>query len=340
MAFLRHSDLEGALEFLREAEAVSGPDPFPTELLDRLRALVPCDFVSYDELDQVEQRVLFYETCTNSHAAEDDEDLELDTFWRLKDQNPICCYHARTLNFTALKLSDFQSRRQLHRNEYYAAFLRPFGVEHQLVLGLPATLRRTKCFVLSSQRGDFDERDRAVLEVLRLHFPALYGAAAARRVAAAIAVGEDAPGELVVISSSGAIDFETAAARKLLARYFQDGRNGRLPEAIEAWLRQERSRLTGNDSPPSAAQPLTVRRDGAQLVIRRLDHILLLEEAPAGLTRREREIIGLLAEGRSNSEIASMLWIAPTTVRKHLENIYAKLGVHTRTAAVARTRLH
>jgi ATP/maltotriose-dependent transcriptional regulator MalT len=56
------------------------------------------------------------------------------------------------------------------------------------------------------------------------------------------------------------------------------------------------------------------------------------------LTRREREVMEFLAEGHSNAEIASALWIAPTTVRKHLENIYAKLGVRTRTAAVARAR--
>jgi len=59
---------------------------------------------------------------------------------------------------------------------------------------------------------------------------------------------------------------------------------------------------------------------------------------PASLTRREREVMELLAEGHSNAEIASALWIAPTTVRKHLENIYAKLDVRTRTAAVARAR--
>ena len=56
------------------------------------------------------------------------------------------------------------------------------------------------------------------------------------------------------------------------------------------------------------------------------------------LTPREHEVMDLLAEGCSNAEIASTLWIAPATVRKHLENIYAKLGVRTRTAAVARRR--
>jgi DNA-binding CsgD family transcriptional regulator len=56
------------------------------------------------------------------------------------------------------------------------------------------------------------------------------------------------------------------------------------------------------------------------------------------LTRREREIIGWVDRGKTNSEIAQILWISPATVRKHLENAYEKLGVRTRTAAVARLR--
>jgi DNA-binding CsgD family transcriptional regulator len=55
-----------------------------------------------------------------------------------------------------------------------------------------------------------------------------------------------------------------------------------------------------------------------------------------GLTRREREILVWVARGKTNSEIAQTLWIAPSTVRKHLENIYPKRGVRTRTAAVTR----
>jgi LuxR family maltose regulon positive regulatory protein len=40
----------------------------------------------------------------------------------------------------------------------------------------------------------------------------------------------------------------------------------------------------------------------------------------------------------TNAEIAERLWLSPGTVRRHLENVYRKLGVHTRTAALARAR--
>lgn len=57
-------------------------------------------------------------------------------------------------------------------------------------------------------------------------------------------------------------------------------------------------------------------------------------EVAGQLTPREHEVLGLVAEGLTNAEIASRLWISAGTVRRHLENAYAKLGVHTRTAAV------
>lgn len=56
------------------------------------------------------------------------------------------------------------------------------------------------------------------------------------------------------------------------------------------------------------------------------------------LSGREIEVLKLLAEGRSDKEIAQALVIAPETVHKHLKNIYGKLDVHRRTEAVARAR--
>jgi DNA-binding NarL/FixJ family response regulator len=51
------------------------------------------------------------------------------------------------------------------------------------------------------------------------------------------------------------------------------------------------------------------------------------------LTRREREILALVAEGHSNRELAQMLWVTEQTVKFHLSNIYRKLDVANRTEA-------
>jgi DNA-binding CsgD family transcriptional regulator len=70
---------------------------------------------------------------------------------------------------------------------------------------------------------------------------------------------------------------------------------------------------------------------------RSLDSLRLEErQTEVLLTAREREVLAWVARGKTNAEIARLLWLAPSTVRKHLENVYAKLGVNTRTAAVAR----
>jgi len=53
------------------------------------------------------------------------------------------------------------------------------------------------------------------------------------------------------------------------------------------------------------------------------------------LSAREREVLDHVAEGQTNDQIAYALQISSQTVRKHLENAFDKLGVHTRTAAVA-----
>src|SRR4051794_14588085 len=59
------------------------------------------------------------------------------------------------------------------------------------------------------------------------------------------------------------------------------------------------------------------------------------EPAPdaAGLTRREREILALVAAGHSNARLGRMLWVTEQTIKFHLSNIYRKLGVSNRTEA-------
>jgi DNA-binding CsgD family transcriptional regulator len=54
-----------------------------------------------------------------------------------------------------------------------------------------------------------------------------------------------------------------------------------------------------------------------------------------GLSARELEVLRLVAAGKSNREIASALVISEHTVRRHLQNLFAKIGVSSRSAATA-----
>ena len=342
MARLSRSDLENTLGFLREAEAVTGPDPFPSELLDRLRDLVPCEWVSYEEQDHHGRRTVAYETCSrgreaDASAGQPDEEF-LRTLWPLMKEHPLCAYAARTGDLTAHKISDFATLRQWHRLGIYTEYFRLYGVEYRLMVGLPAQPSHTK--MLFFDRGgerDFGERHRLLLNRLQPHLCALDVAARERRLAAALLL-EPNGARVVVLHSPDMIDFATPAAARLLAGYFPAAPDSRLPEPVRSWLRRHAARLNGNGRPQLTTPPLTVERGDRRLTIRRAGNTLLLDEEIATLTSREREIVDALAEGCSNAEISERLTIAPTTVRKHLENIYAKLGVRSRTAAVAATR--
>lgn len=56
------------------------------------------------------------------------------------------------------------------------------------------------------------------------------------------------------------------------------------------------------------------------------------------LSAREREVLAILADGRSNSEIARQLFVSEKTVRNHVTNIFAKLDINDRAGAVACAR--
>jgi DNA-binding CsgD family transcriptional regulator len=67
---------------------------------------------------------------------------------------------------------------------------------------------------------------------------------------------------------------------------------------------------------------------------------LLGRERPGGLTEREVEVLRLVAEGRSNHDIAEVLVLSQKTVERHLSNIFTKLDVPSRTAAAAYAHEH
>jgi DNA-binding CsgD family transcriptional regulator len=247
MTRFRQSDFLALLDFVHEATAlVGGDDVFPPPFLERLARLVPCDIVSYCELDRTRRRIL---RCTDFPRVENPPDWE-QVFWRIVDEHPLCLYQARTGDFSAVKLSDFITRPQLHGLEIYVDWFGPWGIEHELEVGIPSPLVHTKTFLFDRGVGrDFSERERLVLNLLQPHLARLYELAELKR------------------------------------------------------------RLEGDNAELGDGLPLTVR---------------------------EREILEYVRAGKTNAEIARILWIASSTVRKHLENVYEKLGVGTRMAAVAR----
>ena len=83
----------------------------------------------------------------------------------------------------------------------------------------------------------------------------------------------------------------------------------------------------------------TFARLGAAPGVQEID-MLLGRSRPAGLTEREVEVLRLVAEGRSNPDIARVLVLSQKTVERHLSNIFIKLDVPSRTAAAAYAHEH
>jgi DNA-binding CsgD family transcriptional regulator len=163
-----------------------------------------------------------------------------------------------------------------------------------------------------------------------MHHRALQRIELERKLQAALAALEWASEQdqrgVILVTRSGQIEFASASARRLVRDHFGSSPKTALPPALAVWVQQ--SWLT----------PFVRRLGDRRLIIRRSGGALLLEEqfGQLGLTSREREILGWVARGKTNLEIAEILWLSPSTVSKHLENIYGKLGVHNRVAAVAR----
>lgn len=115
--------------------------------------------------------------------------------------------------------------------------------------------------------------------------------------------------KVVMLSASTSADLVEAALRRGASAYIVKTVN---PDDLPATLRQA---LEGNIH---TALGMNEERSGAKSL---------------GLTERELTILGALARGLSNDEIAKEFWVAPQTVKFHLTNIYRKLGVKNRTEA-------
>jgi DNA-binding NarL/FixJ family response regulator len=137
--------------------------------------------------------------------------------------------------------------------------------------------------------------------------------------------------------------WQTPLARRWLPAYFGCAADT-LPAELFDWLQ---GAVAGRE-----ARPLTTHRGARQLVatlqgrtvdddwllvLREIDDAATVEATMLafGLTLRESEVLYWVAKGKTNRDIGDILGSSPATVKKHLERVYEKLGVETRTAAAA-----
>ena len=148
---------------------------------------------------------------------------------------------------------------------------------------------------------------------------------------------------LDVASGAPRLVWQTPLARRWLPAYF-DVAPDELPAVLRRWLHEA---AAGRE-----VRPLATVRGARQLVCtlqgRTVDDdwlVVLREVSDAatveatmlafGLTLRESEVLYWVAKGKTNRDIGDILGSSPATVKKHLERVYEKLGVETRTSAAA-----
>jgi DNA-binding CsgD family transcriptional regulator len=345
---LTSKQLKQLLDFLRAGYACHDQEAFVTHLLGGISTLIPAEATSYSEVDLRtgwvgEIRIMPAEVAFPGHR---------DIFTAHMTEHPIPAYYQQTGDGSAIKISDFLTQRQFHRLGLYQELFRLVGLEDQMAVSLAGPGSSQTGITLGRRRRSFTERERLLLDLLRPHLVQAYAnvqaAGAMRQEVSFVQQGLEVSGQaMVVLSQNGRVRWMTPRAHDRLTTYFGPIRTERLPEALQAWVSRQAAALDRADDVPPPRAPLRVQRNGTCLLVRHLCEaeqcLLLLEERQTpqssvsfqrnGLTRREAEMLQWVTQGKTNAEIGCILSISLATVKKHLQHVYEKLGVETRTAA-------
>ncbi len=157
----------------------------------------------------------------------------------------------------------------------------------------------------------------------------------------------DAAGRfLLAVNRAGRVLWSTPQASKLLGDAFSAD-SVELPPELLQWLASVRERSAGGELPAAPAvggdRPFQLSYIGQigpdEFLLRLVESNPASEEALLRqrflLTAREADVLVWVARGKSNRDVGEILGLSPRTVNKHLEQIYAKLGVENRTSAAA-----
>lgn len=165
---------------------------------------------------------------------------------------------------------------------------------------------------------------------------------------ASITVRMGARGLSGAASGEGRLIWQTPLARDLLLRYYGTSAP-QTPEPVLTWLRRHVADAERQIEPPRFSVERGPRRltfrlhqrtdddDGGDwlIVMREICEDAAVQAIQLGfrLTAREAEVLYWVVKGKINRDIGDILGASPATVKKHLERVYAKLGVETRIAA-------
>jgi DNA-binding NarL/FixJ family response regulator len=145
---------------------------------------------------------------------------------------------------------------------------------------------------------------------------------------------------LLISDSQGQILFATGQARILLNTFFASGSDKKLPIELQNWLSgpdNQRPKLISHKKRGEIEVDHFAISKSGNVSLLRIEHrngdngpkaLLAL-----GVTAREAEVLYWISEGKTNPEIAIIIDASLNTVKKHAINLFAKLGVETRTAA-------
>jgi len=162
---------------------------------------------------------------------------------------------------------------------------------------------------------------------------------------------------ITVRASDGKLMWQTPLARELLMAYYGTSAPD-APQPVVDWLRRHLADAQRQIEPPRLTAELGARRltfrlhqqigkddEGGDwlIVMREVSDTAVIEAMSLSfkLTAREAEVLYWVVKGKINRDIADIIGSSPATVKKHLERVFAKLGVETRTAAagMAMTRI-
>ena len=150
-------------------------------------------------------------------------------------------------------------------------------------------------------------------------------------------------------ASDGKLMWQTPLARELMMAYYGTSAP-QAPQPVIDWLRRHLKEAEQQIEPPRFTAELGARRlifslhqqtgdsDGGGewlIVMREVSDSAVVEAMGLcfKLTAREAEVLYWVVKGKTNRDIADIVGASPATVKKHLEHVFAKLGVETRTAA-------